>query len=62
MTEWRKASRSGVQGQTDCVEVAQLSGAIGQRDPKNPEAPTLSVSRGQFAAFLEKAKPNELDL
>jgi hypothetical protein len=60
---WRKSSRSGgSSGQSDCVEVAALSGAVGIRDSKHPTAGHLSISRSEFAALIVKVKQNEFDL
>lgn len=41
---WRKSSHSGGTAQTDCVEVAQFSDAVGFRDSKDPEGPKLKLS------------------
>ena len=41
--QWRKSSRSTQQGQ--CVEVADVTGAIAVRDSKNADGPMLVVSR-----------------
>jgi hypothetical protein len=59
---WRKSSRSteGTSGQ--CVEVARLSGAVGMRDSKQPDAGHLSLGRHQFAALIKRVKRCELDL
>ncbi|MWA06338.1 DUF397 domain-containing protein [Actinomadura sp. LD22] len=61
---WRKSSRSGSgqQGQSDCVELAALNGAVGVRDSKVPEAGHLSLSAGDFAALVARVKRAELDL
>ncbi|MGI8328886.1 DUF397 domain-containing protein [Actinomadura scrupuli] len=60
-SEWRKSSRSGSQG-GDCVEVAELSGFVGLRDSKNPEAGHHAVSRAAFAGLARRIKRGELDL
>ncbi|RAY12836.1 DUF397 domain-containing protein [Actinomadura craniellae] len=57
---WRKSSRSGgSSGQTDCVEVAALTGSIGIRDSKAPEAGHLRLSNEDFAALIASVKHNE---
>lgn len=48
MTSWRRPSRSGTSGQSNCVEVARLSGAIGIRDSKNPSGPRVTLSADDF--------------
>jgi hypothetical protein len=60
-SKWRKSSRSGSQG-GDCVEVAELSGAIGLRDSKNPGGGHQVVSREAFAGLARWIKRDELDL
>jgi hypothetical protein len=54
---WRKSSRSsdGTSGQ--CIEVAQISGAVGMRNSKQADA-----GRDQFAALIQRTKRSELDL
>jgi hypothetical protein len=62
MTEWRKSSRSGGFDNSDCVEVADLTGAIGIRDSKAPDAGHLRISAESFADLLTRVKQDELDL
>lgn len=57
---WRKSSRSTAQGGA-CVEVADLSGAIGLRDSKNPGGGHLRVSAESFTDLLARAKRDELN-
>jgi Domain of unknown function (DUF397) len=52
--EWRKSSHSGPEGD-ECVEVADLTVAIGVRDSKNPGGPKL-------ASLLRRAELRALDL
>jgi hypothetical protein len=60
---WRKSSRSGSSGsQSDCVEIAALTGAVGIRDSKHPQSANLSVSGAQFAALVRQVKRGDLDL
>ncbi|MFC5749569.1 DUF397 domain-containing protein [Actinomadura rugatobispora] len=47
---WRKASRSNEHGGA-CIEVAELPGAVGVRDSKDPDGPQLVVSREAFGAL-----------
>ncbi|MEU5987458.1 DUF397 domain-containing protein [Spirillospora sp. NPDC047418] len=62
MTIWRKSSRSGsTTTQSDCVEVAQLNGAVGLRDSKAADAGHLTVSTTSFAELVARVKRNELD-
>jgi hypothetical protein len=56
---WRKSSRSDTQG-NNCVELAQLPGAIGVRDSKNPAAGNLSLTGAQFATLLADIKSGKL--
>jgi hypothetical protein len=48
---WRKSSYSSSQGD-ECVEPADLAGAVGIRDSKDPDGPRLAVSRDAFRAFM----------
>ena len=59
---WRKSSHSGGESGSDCVEVADLSGAIGVRDSKNPAGPGLTLSGRSFAGLVNRVKANKLDL
>jgi hypothetical protein len=59
---WRKSSRSTEGTSSQCVEIAQLSGNIGMRDSKQPDAGHLSIGRDRFAALVERVKRSELDL
>ncbi|MEU5563071.1 DUF397 domain-containing protein [Micromonospora musae] len=52
---WRKATRSGTQG--DCVEVADnLLGVVGVRDSKDPTGPVLTFTPRAWRAFVAHAK------
>ncbi|GLZ07289.1 hypothetical protein Acsp03_47550 [Actinomadura sp. NBRC 104412] len=60
---WRKSSYSGTDAKTsDCVEVAHLSGEIGVRDSKAPEAPHLVFGAADWHAFARRVKRGEHDL
>lgn len=56
---WRKSSRSGAGG--NCVEWADLGGAVAVRDSKNPTGPVLVFTPGEWAAFVEGVKHGEAD-
>ncbi|GAA4319098.1 DUF397 domain-containing protein [Actinomadura luteofluorescens] len=56
MTPWRKASRSGTSGQSNCVEVARLSGIIGIRDSKNPSGTRFMLSAAGFRRFTAEVR------
>ncbi|HEY7486078.1 MAG TPA: DUF397 domain-containing protein [Streptosporangiaceae bacterium] len=58
---WRKSSHSGGASGSDCVEVADLSGAIGIRDSKNPAGPRLFLSDRSFAMLVSQVKAHQLD-
>jgi Domain of unknown function (DUF397) len=54
--EWRKSSHSGTEG-AECVEVAALAGRmVGMRDSKNPDGPVLSLTPGEWSAFLRDVR------
>ncbi|MER6813589.1 DUF397 domain-containing protein [Spirillospora sp. NPDC000708] len=59
---WRKSSRSGTSGQSDCVEVAQLPGTIGVRDSKAPETPHLEFGVADWRMFADRVKRGDHDL
>ena len=52
---WRKSSYSSSQGDA-CVELADLGAAVGVRDSKDPNGPTLTLGRGEFAVLLAVLK------
>lgn len=63
MTIWRKSSRSGsTTTQSDCVEVAQLNGAVALRDSKAPDAGHLTLSPASFAELVAHVKQDALDV
>lgn len=51
---WRKSTHSSSNPQ--CVEVAFAPNAIAVRDSKDPNGPTLSVSRASFVRFLDSLR------
>ncbi|WP_343949673.1 DUF397 domain-containing protein [Nonomuraea longicatena] len=58
---WRKASKSGPQGD-NCIEVAPLSGGrVGVRDTEAPGQAPFVVSAAVWDAFLDGAKRGEFD-
>jgi Domain of unknown function (DUF397) len=57
---WKKSSRSSANGQ--CVEMADLDGAVAVRDSKDPTGPVLIFTPAEWAAFLSGAKDGEFDL
>jgi hypothetical protein len=58
---WRKSSHSGSEGGT-CVELADLTTAVGIRDSKNPDGPKLAVSRRELSSLVASVKAGDLDL
>lgn len=56
---WRKSSHSGES--TQCVEVADLGPAIGVRDSKNPDGPSLSLSPATFRGLVGRVRAGRLD-
>ncbi|WP_433463469.1 DUF397 domain-containing protein [Spirillospora sp. CA-128828] len=62
MTQWRKSKRSGTGAQSDCVEVANLSGNIGVRDSKDPSGPNLALSAACFRQLAADIKRGTHDM
>jgi hypothetical protein len=58
---WRKSTYSGSEGGT-CVELADLTTAVGIRDSKKPDGPRLVVSRRELSALVAHVKSGDLDL
>lgn len=59
---WRKSSRSGGGGGSNCVEVAgNLPGVVAVRDSKDPHGGHLAVDPTAFAAFGRAVKAGRLD-
>ena len=56
---WVKSSLSFSNG--NCVEVAELGGAVGVRNSRDPDGPVLRFPRGAWAAFLGAARRGEFD-
>jgi len=51
---WLKSSYSGGSGNNSCVEVAFVSDAVGVRDSKNTQGPTLAFSPAAWRGFLTR--------
>ncbi|MEV4673949.1 DUF397 domain-containing protein [Actinomadura sp. NPDC049382] len=62
MTQWRKSSRSGTGGQSNCVEVANLSGDVGVRDSKDPSGPRITLQIERFRSLAADIKRGAHDL
>ncbi|TMQ80703.1 DUF397 domain-containing protein [Actinomadura soli] len=60
---WRKSSRSGgsAGGGDGCVELAALTGTIGVRDSKAPQAGHLTLSAEDFAQLVGAVKADKLN-
>ena len=57
---WRKSGRSSAQG--NCVETAQLPGAlVGVRNSRHPGGPALVFTKAEMRAFLEGVKDGDFD-
>ena len=52
MTEWRKSSYSGSDG--NCVEIAWPIDRTAVRDSKQPDGPTLSFPITTWQAFVKR--------
>lgn len=55
LIKWRKARRSGGQGDA-CVEVARFPGGIGIRDSKAPDAGHFTLTPHAFHTLLNNLK------
>ncbi|MFC9969323.1 DUF397 domain-containing protein [Spirillospora sp. NPDC127200] len=56
MIAWRKATRSGSDGD-HCVEVStNVADHVLIRDSKDPEGPMVALDRGTLAVFMEAVK------
>ncbi|WP_433228700.1 DUF397 domain-containing protein [Actinomadura formosensis] len=62
MTQWRKSKRSGGGAQSNCVEVASLSGHIGMRDSKDPDGPRITLPAEQFRRLAAAIKHGAHDV
>jgi hypothetical protein len=51
---WRKSSYSGGSGNNSCVEVAFVADAVGVRDSKNTQGPTLAFSPAAWRGFVTR--------
>lgn len=50
-TVWRKSSRSSASG-SDCVEVAEMAGAVAVRDSKDSTGPVLRFTPCTWMKFV----------
>lgn len=57
---WFKSSHSNDTGGS-CVEIADLTSAVGIRDSKDKAGPALVVSPQTWAAFVHLARSGEID-
>jgi Domain of unknown function (DUF397) len=58
--KWRKSTFSGQNG--ECVEMAQLpDGTTLVRNSNQPDAGTLTFTRGEISAWLKGCKAGEFD-
>lgn len=56
---WTKSSYSAAQG--NCIEVGRLEDAVVVRDSKDPDGPVLSLTRTQWATFIQALKTGAFD-
>jgi hypothetical protein len=58
---WKKSSKSS--GNTDnCVEARLVEGGAEVRHSKNPNGPTITFTRDEWAAFVDGVKDSEFDI
>ncbi|XVQ10300.1 DUF397 domain-containing protein [Spirillospora sp. CA-255316] len=62
MITWHKSSHSGVQAQSDCVELTVLPEGVGMRDSKAPQDGHLTIEPQSFARLVTRIKAGQLDL
>jgi uncharacterized protein DUF397 len=64
MIVWRKSSHSGIQDESECVEIASLPDrtkrVIGVRDSKNPDGPLLILNNDDFRALLARVRADAI--
>lgn len=53
---WRRSSRSGSTGGSDCVEAAIGLNVVGLRDSKNPLGPVLVFPAADWRVFLDTVR------
>ncbi|MFA1546675.1 DUF397 domain-containing protein [Actinomadura chokoriensis] len=54
---WRKASRSGENG-GNCVELADVAGAVAVRDSKDPNGPILLLTSNALRTAVHTPTPH----
>jgi Domain of unknown function (DUF397) len=57
--EWRKSSRSNMNG---CVEVAFVEGRVAVRDSKDRQGPVLLFTSQEWATFIDAARNGAFEL
>lgn len=58
--EWRRSTRSGVNG--NCVEVAYHGSAVAVRDSKHSTGPALIFTASEWQRFIDEAKRGNFDV
>ena len=61
VVKWRKSSYTGSEGGT-CVELGDLTAAVGVRDSKDPHGPKLVFSRRELGSLVSRVKSGDLDI
>jgi hypothetical protein len=62
VARWRKSSHSNGTGGNNCVEVADLTGAVAVRDSKGRDGPILIFTPSEWTAFLAGVRAGEFDI